>query len=139
MAMVYAMIMKAEILPFSSFHMFSEPKNLWDPKTNKSWYLTDKPHDTGTLKNYCFPFCRPQVVTVEELDELPFKYLLITNHRGKRNVVGNVQLTQKMFDIINKMNQLWHAGANNYLKYENASEIFLTRSRKTRICNFKAK
>merc|ERR550519_424071 len=26
--MVYAMIFKAEILPFSSFHMFSEPKNL---------------------------------------------------------------------------------------------------------------
>jgi len=123
-AMVFAMITKAEILPFSSFHMFSAPKNLWDPNTNKSWYITDKPHDTGTVKNYAFPFCRPQVVTVEELDQLPFKYLLITNHRGKRNVVGNVQPTQKMTDIISKMNTLWHAGADNYLEYENASEIF---------------
>merc|ERR1719492_221312 len=101
-AMVFAMITKAEILPFSSFHMFSEPKNLWDPDTNKSWYLTDKPHDSGTLKNYCFPFCRPQVVTAEELDELPFKYLLITNHQRKRDldIVGNIRITPKMRSII---------------------------------------
>jgi len=124
MAMVYAMIMKVEILPFSSFHMFSEPKNLWDPKTNKSWYLTDKPHDTGTLKNYAFPFCRPQVVTVEELDELPFKYLLITNHAGKQGVVGNIRLTPKMLSIISKMNEIWHAGPELYLNYESATEIF---------------
>jgi len=121
--MVYAMVMKAEILPFSSFHMFSEPKNLWDPNTNKSWYLTDKAHDSGTLKNYAFPFCRPQVVTVEELDELSFRYLLITNHKGKQGVVGNVHLTMKMQEIITKMNQLWHAGSSLYLKQDSAAEI----------------
>jgi len=122
-AMVYAMITKAEILPFSSFHMFSEPKNLWDPSTNKNWYITDKPHDSGTLKNYCFPFCRPQVVTVEELDLLPFKYVLISNRQGKTSLVGNIHISQKMSDIISKMNELWCAGQELYLNSENAAEI----------------
>jgi len=39
--------------------------------------MTEKEHATGTLKNYCFPFCRPQCVTMSELNSLPFKYLVV--------------------------------------------------------------
>ena len=40
----------------------------------RKWHwLTEKPHATGTLKNYCFPFCRPKTVLAEEFPQLPFK------------------------------------------------------------------
>lgn len=70
-----------EALPFSRFPMFSDFKDLFDPSARKWIWFTDKPHATGTLKNYCFPFSRPPVVTVEELDKLPFRYLLF-GHGG---------------------------------------------------------
>merc|ERR1719428_1135700 len=66
-----------ELLPFSAFKMFSDLKNIFDPSKKKWLWLTDKQHATGTLKNYCFPFCRPQHVTMSELNALPFKYMVV--------------------------------------------------------------
>eukprot|EP00746_Dinoflagellata_sp_MGD_P004097 gnl/MRDRNA2_/MRDRNA2_107926_c0_seq1.p1 gnl/MRDRNA2_/MRDRNA2_107926_c0~~gnl/MRDRNA2_/MRDRNA2_107926_c0_seq1.p1 ORF type:complete len:695 (+),score=109.69 gnl/MRDRNA2_/MRDRNA2_107926_c0_seq1:111-2195(+) len=66
-----------EMLPFSAFKMFSDLKNIFDPSKKKWMWITDKEHATGTLKNYCFPFCRPQCVTVSELNCLPFKYMVV--------------------------------------------------------------
>ena len=60
-----------EILPLSSFPMFGAPHNLFDRKSRKWLWLTDKPHATGTLKNYAFPFCRAHTVLVEELPNCP--------------------------------------------------------------------
>jgi hypothetical protein len=65
------------MLPFSAFKMFSDLKNIFDSSKKKWLWLTDKEHATGTLKNYCFPFCRPQCVTMSELNSLDFKYLVI--------------------------------------------------------------
>merc|ERR1711907_52762 len=77
LAMPYAAMTGKEILPFSSFHMFSDPKNLWDPTSSKSWWITTKEHTTGGIKHYAFPFCRKQHVMEEEMTLLPFKYLYI--------------------------------------------------------------
>ena len=71
-----------EILPLSSFPMFGAPHNLFDRKSRKWLWLTDKPHATGTLKNYAFPFCRAHTVLPEELPKLPFKYLLYGHGGG---------------------------------------------------------
>lgn len=57
--------------------MFSDLKNLFDPSKKKWLWMSDKEHATGTLKNYCFPFCRPQVVTRSELNSLPYKYMVV--------------------------------------------------------------
>jgi len=72
---------EVEMLPFSCFPMFKNLQDLFNPAARKWLWLSHKPHATGTLKNYCFPFCRPQRVEVEELDLLPFKYLLF-GHGG---------------------------------------------------------
>lgn len=120
---VYASFAKTEILPLSNFHMFSEPKNLWNPKTNKTLYLTEKPHDTGTLKNYAFPWCRPHHVTVEEFHKLPFKYLMISNKAGEKVVAGNVKISNDMQKIIEKFNDAWEQGRECYLKSEKMNEM----------------
>jgi len=70
-----------EILPLSSFPMFCHPANLFDASLRKWVWLTDKPHATGTLKNYAFPMSRPHTVLESEMHALPFKYLLF-GHGG---------------------------------------------------------
>ena len=81
-----------ELLPFSAFPMYSDLKNLHDPSLRATVYMTEKPHKTGTLKNYCFPFCRPKVVRKDELDALPFKYLAMRHGGGEDvEVMTNVE------------------------------------------------
>ena len=70
-----------EMLPLSAFPMFGSPQNVFDRKLRKHVWLTTKPHATGTLKNYAFPFCRAHTITVDELGQLPFDYLLL-GHGG---------------------------------------------------------
>ena len=42
--------------------------------TRRKWvWLSEKPHATGTLKNYCFPMARPMTVLESELPALEFK------------------------------------------------------------------
>jgi hypothetical protein len=87
-----------EILPFSAFPMYSDLKDLFNPALRATLYFSEKPHATGTLKNYCFPFCRPQVVKKEELAELPFKYMYM-RHGGKGEapeIVANVMITEDL-------------------------------------------
>lgn len=123
LAMPYAMVTGHEILPFSSFHMFSEPKNLWDPSKSKSWWLSTKEHATGTLKNYSFPFARKQHVTVEELPHLPFKYLFVGTAAGKNTEFGNVQVSTKLRELVTKMHQEWCLGAEHYLNAESIERM----------------
>lgn len=87
-------LMDRECLPFSAFKMFSDIKDLFHPAFGKWLWLSDKPHETGSLKNYCFPFCRPHCVTRSELPRLPFKYLLI-GHNGARRTKGSADHTPK--------------------------------------------
>merc|ERR1711907_453910 len=115
LAMPYAVYSGREILPLSSFHMFSEPKNLWDSSKNNSWWLSTKEHATGTLKNYAFPFCRKQHVTVEEMAMLPFKYLFVGSTQGKQTQFGNVRVHSKLQDLITKMREEWKRGRRSYL------------------------
>ena len=110
-----------DILPFSSFHMFSDPKNMWDPARSKSWWLTTKEHATGTLKHYAFPFARKQHVTVEEMPRLPFKYLFVGSHPERS--FGNVDVTPKLTDIIDKMRAEWTKGAEHYLNAESIERM----------------
>merc|ERR1719284_2022029 len=88
---------KAEILPFSCFPMFKQAVDLFDPACRKWHWLSEKPHATGTLKNYCFPFCRAQTVREDELPRLPFKYLLV-GHGGsaETTVLTKAQLTPQL-------------------------------------------
>jgi len=79
---------EAEMLPFSSFPMFGSPHNLFDARQRKWFWLSDKPHATGTLKNYAFPFCRPHTVLPHEVAALPFKYLLL-GHGGYASGTGD--------------------------------------------------
>merc|ERR1711988_2043623 len=93
-----------EILPLSAFPMFKNSVDLFDPACRKWHWLSDKPHETGTLKNYCFPFCRPQTVLPEEQHQLPFKYCLI-GHGGEQDdsILTNVVLTTELTAAINAM------------------------------------
>lgn len=98
-----------EILPFSAFMMYSDTKDLFDPNLRATVYFTDKPHATGTLKNYCFPFCRPMTVTREELPKLGFKYLAL-RHGGPNGeepeVMTNVTVTRELqaaLDVYRRM------------------------------------
>ena len=86
-----------EILPLSSFPMFGSPQNLFDRRLRKHFWLTDKAHATGTLKNYAFPFCRPQTVLPHEISRLPFKYLLVS-HGGEAEPVlhTNVEMSERL-------------------------------------------
>jgi len=93
-----------EMLPFSCFPMFKHLKDLFDPSVRKWFWLSAKPHATGTLKNYCFPFCRPQTVLVEELDQLPFRYLLY-GHGGSGGEVlhCNFEVSDELHDLLGGM------------------------------------
>lgn len=127
--MIYAGCTGAEILPFSSFHMFSEPKNLWSDDSNKFWYFSDKPHATGTLKNYCFPFCRPQHVKADELPRLPFKYLLMCSYRsGQRQLMGNVEVSDKMQAVVDKIYEAWDRPPASYMDQQCISNMLQLRS-----------
>lgn len=66
-----------EMIPYSAFKMFCDLKNIFDPSKKKWMWLSDKEHATGTLKNYCFPFCRPQHVRPSELNSLDYAYLAV--------------------------------------------------------------
>lgn len=82
-----------EMLPFSSFHMFSALVDLFDSSSRKWVWITDKPHATGTLKNYSIiPFCRPQHVREDEFDKLPFKHVLAGFGAGTDVVLTNVDI-----------------------------------------------
>jgi hypothetical protein len=70
-----------EAIPFSAFRMFCDIKDLFDPAFEKRFWLSEKPHAPGTLKNYAFPFAGRQHVTAEELAQMPFKFLAI-KHGG---------------------------------------------------------
>jgi len=112
---IYAGLTGNEILPFSSFHMFSEPKNLWSKNSNIALWLTDKPHATGYLKHYCFPFCRKQHVNVSELGRLPFKYLLITRKAdGTRRAIGNVVLSDKFQALLYRLYNELERGSSSF-------------------------
>merc|ERR1712054_1607 len=105
-----------EILPFSSFHMFSEPQNLWSKHSNIALWLTDKPHATGYLKHYCFPFCRKQHVNESELGQLPFKYMLITQKAdGVRKAVGNVVLSDKLQALLCQFYKELERGSSSFV------------------------
>merc|ERR1711904_120294 len=80
----YLRFSNVEYLPFSGFKMFSDLKDLFDPKYRKWFWLTDKPHQTGTLKNYSYPFCR-NGVRADELHKLDYKYLLV-GHSGPASI-----------------------------------------------------
>ena len=86
-----------EILPLSSFPMFGTPQNVFDRRLRKHFWLTHKPHATGTLKNYAFPFTRPHTVLPEEIAKLPFNYLLLS-HGGseKPELHSNVEVTPEL-------------------------------------------
>jgi len=116
-AMFYVAKTGHEILPFSSFHMFSEPKNLCSETCSKHWWITDKQHAVGTLKNYAFPFCRRQHVMVEELQQLPFKYLYVGYDAVTKSnrTFGNVNVSARLQDLIEKMRVEWTCGSENYL------------------------
>ncbi|CAD7962325.1 unnamed protein product [Amoebophrya sp. A25] len=76
-----------EYLPYSGYAMFSDIKDLFDPDYRKAFWLSEKPHATGTLKNYAFPLLgRAPVVTEQELQKLPFRYMVVA-HSGIREVV----------------------------------------------------
>ncbi len=67
-----------ECLPFSAFGMFSNLVDLFDASSRKWVWITEKPHETGSLKNYAIgPFCRPEHVQAHELDKLPFRHVLV--------------------------------------------------------------
>ncbi|CAD7927572.1 unnamed protein product [Amoebophrya sp. A120] len=71
-----------EYLPYSGYAMFSEIKDLFDGAYRKAFWLTEKEHLTGTLKNYCFPLLgRRPIVTEEEVLRLPFRYMVVA-HNG---------------------------------------------------------
>jgi len=129
---VYAGWTGNEILPFSSFHMFSEPKNLWSKDTNIALWVTDKPHATGTLKNYCFPFCRKQHVAVNELHKLPFKYLLVSRQvDGTRELATNIVLSDKNHALIRQLFKELERGYQSYLDPKAIADILdLQRSMK---------
>lgn len=93
-----------EVLPFSCFPMFKNAVDLFDPACRKWHWLTDKEHATGTLKNYCFPFGRPQHVLESEFHLLPFKYCLIGHGGGvPPRVMTNATLTPALSAAIDAM------------------------------------
>lgn len=62
-------------LPLSPFRMFCDVRDFFHPDSQKVFWLSDKPHATGTLKNYAFPIACEQYVRPEELNQVDFKYL----------------------------------------------------------------
>lgn len=92
-----------EYIPYSGYQMFSDLKDLFDPAYPKTFWLSEKPHATGTLKNYAFPLfgVRPPVLTETELLELPWRYMSVThNHAEKAGAIrpanaNNIEVERK--------------------------------------------
>jgi hypothetical protein len=113
-----------DILPLSSFPMFSTPKNLWDASFTHWAWLTEKEHQPGTLMNFAFPMHgRKQYVLPSELDSLPFKYILFGDPRApgapkdlapELTVYTNVVLTEALAKVIGEMFEEWHSGPECY-------------------------
>jgi len=113
-----------DILPLSSFPMFSTPKNLWDGSFTHWAWLTEKEHQPGTLMNFAFPMHgRKHYVLPSELDSLPFKYLLFGDPRApgahkdlapELTVYTNVVLTEALTRGIGEMFDEWHSGPDCY-------------------------
>ena len=104
-----------EILPLSSFPMFCHPANLFDPSLRKWVWLSDKPHATGTLKNYAFPMARPHTVLPSELHALPFKYLLY-GHGGAEPAVlhTNVEAGSELSGALEAISSLGHQSPDTF-------------------------
>lgn len=121
-----------EVLPLSAFPMFGSPQNLFDGRIRKHFWLSDKPHATGTLKNYAFPFCRPQTVRPHEVGSLPFKYFLLS-HGGLGSddlsaepiVHTNVRLTSAMESAIGKLKSLCNQQSETFAKSADAAPSLL--------------
>merc|ERR1711871_531302 len=93
-----------ELLPFSAFMMYCDVKDLHDPRLRATLYVSDKPHATGTLKNYCFPPSRPQVVQADELGALDFKHLIMRHGGGQPvEVLTNTTMTAGLTDALARM------------------------------------
>jgi len=106
-----------EMLPFSCFPMFKHTKDLFDPAFRKWLWLTGKPHATGTLKNYCFPFCRPQCVKADELDQLPFQYLLFGHSGDSEEVMySNFEVSSRLQSLLWRMLAEGGSGAGAFAK-----------------------
>lgn len=119
LAMLYVACTGHEILPFSSFHMFSCTKNLWRAEDSKCWWFSEKPHKVGSLKNYAFPFARPCHVEPQELQTLSFRYLAFTTHceDGKTptlKLYTNVQPSVEMVRVLEKLQGEWCSGESNF-------------------------
>ena len=123
-----------EVLPLSSFPMFGAPHNLFDRRLRKHFWLTDKAHATGTLKNYAFPFCRPQTIRPHEIERLPFKYLLLS-HGGcgagpKSSAMEpvlhtNVQMTARLATALKQMTSLCKQEPDTFACCSNATPLLL--------------
>jgi hypothetical protein len=106
-----------EMLPFSAFPMFKNLVDLFDPATRKWMWLSEKPHATGTLKNYCFPMCRKQRIEVDELDSLPFKYLLFGHNGNKEETLyANFEVTSEMRAVLAKIQAEGASGARAFAR-----------------------
>lgn len=87
--------------------MFGDPKNLFDSSQRKWMWLSGKPHATGTLKNYAFPFCRQHTVQPHELYQLPFPYVLYGHGGGQPATLhANVQITNELTSALGKLTAL---------------------------------
>merc|ERR1711871_708929 len=96
-----------ELLPFSAFMMYCDVKDLHDPRLRATLYVSDKPHATGTLKNYCFPPSRPQVVQADELGALDFKHLIMRHGGGQPvEVLTNTTMTAGLTDALARYRKL---------------------------------
>mmetsp|Transcript_50743 Transcript_50743/g.157137 ORF Transcript_50743/g.157137 Transcript_50743/m.157137 type:complete len:318 (+) Transcript_50743:901-1854(+) len=115
-----------EILPFSCYPMFKSLNDLFDPAARKWLWLSDKPHTTGTLKNYCFPFCRRQCVQADELDRLPFKYLLL-GHNGpsEEALYANFVVPDELRDLLWKIRLEGSCGAGVFRTKPEAAKRLL--------------
>ena len=115
-----------EILPLSAFPMFGTPCNLFDAKLRKHFWLTDKPHATGTLKNYAFPFCRPHTVLPHEISALPFKYVLVS-HGGNAESVrhSNVAVTSRLSAALDAITKLGAQTSSTFATDANAAPNLL--------------
>eukprot|EP00929_Paragymnodinium_shiwhaense_P035243 TRINITY_DN19052_c0_g1_i1.p1 TRINITY_DN19052_c0_g1~~TRINITY_DN19052_c0_g1_i1.p1 ORF type:complete len:550 (-),score=88.96 TRINITY_DN19052_c0_g1_i1:579-2228(-) len=141
-----------EMIPFSGFRMFCDNKDLFHPYYRKHIWLSDKPHMTGTLKNYCFPLLgRPQTVLESELGQLDFKYFLV-GHNGtvkdksskalrdlssleaallatsevpiqETRIVTNIKMSPEMQSCIDELERLGRLGAGEFRNNDNIATL----------------
>jgi hypothetical protein len=98
--------------------MFCPVMDVFDETRRKWVWLSEKPHATGTLKNYCFPMARPMTVLESELPALEFKYLLY-GHGGRETtgeplapkVMGNVAVTPGLAEALAGLSAACHGSA----------------------------